>query len=161
VDKAKGFLSRLTLKAATKLFKNSWDEFQEAVEANGSEEQVLSFINKGFKTNYRTMDQIGNAKPKPTRLGESDDVNESTKHWWDLVKTEAFPTLAFYPALSIWLEIDQLMKGNDMDLKKVTIYALFWVLLVSGKYVKGWMDWKKQNPEEYKAERLQGKGGIV
>jgi hypothetical protein len=160
VDKAKGFLSRLTLKAATKLFKDSWDEFQEAIESNGLEKQVLAFINKAFKTSYRSMEQIGNAKPKKVNLGESTSINESAKHWWDTIKTEAFPTLAFYPALSIWLEIDQLMKGNDMDMKKTSVYALFWVLLVSGKYAKGWFDWKKQNPEEHAAEKAQGKGGI-
>jgi hypothetical protein len=40
-------------------------------------------------------------------------------------------------------------------------YAAFWLILVSGKYAKGWIDWKKSNPEQYSKERAVGGGGII
>ena len=157
VDTAKNLLKRLDFKKTKNFLKSEFDKFVYAALAGDVEEEVVSMINKAFGTKYRNLTQI-----KKDRLRESDEtLNEDLKHWWEVVQTEAFPTLAFYPALSIWLEIDQLFKGQDMDMRKTTVYALLWVLLVSGKYVKGWMKWKKQNPEEYEAERAQGKGGIV
>ena len=156
VDKAKGFLKRMSWKQATKFLKNEFDTFVEAVQEAGLEREVVSIVNKGFDTRYRTIDQIHKMK-----LRESEMVTEDIAHFWDVVKTEAFPTLAFYPALSIWLEIDKLFQGQDMDMKKTTVYALFWILLVSGKYVKGWMTWKRDNPEQHAAERAVGKGGII
>ena len=76
---------------------------------------------------------------------------------------EGFPTLAFYPALTAWIEIGKVL-DSDMSVNwmKFGVYALFWLLLVSGKYIKQFHDWKKQNPEEYFAERpeLAKKAGI-
>lgn len=155
VDKAKNLLKRLDFKKAAKFLKQEFTDFVDAVQTAGIEDEVISKINKAFGTRYRSLGQISREK-----IRESEDINEAAKHWWDTIKTEAFPTLAFYPALSIWLEIDQLLKGNDMDMKKTTVYALFWILLVSGKYVKGHLAWKKQNPEEHAAEKAAGKGGL-
>jgi len=31
-------------------------------------------------------------------------------------------------------------------------YGVMWLLLVSGRFVKLWQDWKKKNPEEFKKE---------
>jgi hypothetical protein len=156
VDSAVTLLKRLDFRKTASFLKQEFTDLVDAAQTAGIEPEVVSLINKSFGTRYRSLEQI-----KREKLRESEDISESAKHWWDLVKTEAFPTLAFYPALSIWLEIDQLFKGQDMNIKKTVIYALFWVLLVSGKYIKGWMDWKKQNPEEHAAEKAEGKGGII
>lgn len=95
-------------------------------------------------------------------LGENvERVDESAKHWWDLIKTEAFPTLAFYPALQIWLELDKILKGTEYSGKVIAFYAAFWLALISGKYIKGWLQWKKEKPGEYAEERARGKGWIV
>ena len=155
VDKSLSILKRLDFRKTKSFLKDEFDKFVYAAMSSDIEEQVVSLINKHFGTRYRNLAQL-----KKERLRES-ELNEDLAHWWDVVKQEAFPTLAFYPALSVWLEIDKLFKGQDMDMTKTTVYALFWALLVSGKYVKGWNTWKKQNPEEYNAERAQGKGGIV
>lgn len=88
-------------------------------------------------------------------------IDESAKHWWDLIKTEAFPTLAFYPALQVWLELDKMLKGTEYSGKVIGFYAAFWLVLVSAKYVKGWMDWKKDKPHEYAKEREMGAGGLI
>ena len=79
-------------------------------------------------------------------------INEDIKHWWDMVKSEAFPTLAFWPGLQVWLELDKLIKGTSYNGKVIGVYAAMWLLLISGKYLVSWMDWKKKNPEEYKQE---------
>lgn len=98
---------------------------------------------------------------KASMFGESTVINESAKHWWDLIKTEAFPTLAFLPAFQVWLELDKMLRGTGGDTKVAMIYAAIWLVLISGKYVKGWMEWKKSNPEEHAKERAEGKGGII
>jgi hypothetical protein len=116
-------------------------------------------FNKAFGTNYRYLEDIYDEKIKPLR--ESTTLNEDLGHWWNIVSTEGFGALSFYPALNVWLEIDKLLRGQDINMRVVIVYSMLWVLLISGKYVKGWMDWKKQNPEEYEKERQQGKGGIV
>jgi hypothetical protein len=90
-----------------------------------------------------------------------DTLDEDAKHWWELVKQEAFPTLAFYPALQIWLELDKMLKGTEYSGKIISFYAAFWLLLVSGKYVKGWLDWKKDNPEQHAKEVEMGGGGLI
>lgn len=157
MDKAKSLIKKLPFKKVKTFLHGEFEKFSQAVQDADLEGQVLPVINKYFGTRYRSLDEIGKQK-----IRESDEmVNEDLAHWWDVVKTEAFPTLAFYPALTIWLEIDKLFNDKDMDMKKTVVYASLWILLVSGKYVKGWMKWKKQNPDEYNTERAMGKGGIV
>ena len=97
----------------------------------------------------------------PKSNNESTIISEDMKHWWELVKTEAFPTLAFYPALQVWLEIDKYIKGSDYNTKVMMFYASLWLVLVSGKYIAGWMKWKKEKPDEYELERSMGKGGLI
>jgi len=157
VDSAKLLLKRMDIRKTKSYLQQEFSGFVDQVITLGLEDEVLTLINKGFGTKYRTMKEIQKQK-----IRESDEsLNEDIGHWWDVVKSEAFPTLAFYPALSVWLEIDKLFKDQDMDMKKTIVYSLFWVLLVSGKYVKGWMMWKKQNPDEYNMEKSNGKGGLV
>jgi hypothetical protein len=97
---------------------------------------------------------------KKFNLNENIDLNEDVKHWWELIKSEAFPTLAFYPALQVWLEIDKMVKGTPYSGNVLCFYAAFWLILVTGKYIIGWNAWKKENPTEYNKEREIGKGGI-
>ncbi len=98
---------------------------------------------------------------KSSMFAESTIINEDAKHFWELVKAESFPVLSFYPALQVWLELDKVIKGTGGDVKAMMIYAAIFLTLISGKYVAGWMRWKKEKPDEYAKERAQGKGGIV
>lgn len=95
------------------------------------------------------------------RILKESVVNEDAKHWWELIKTEAFPALSFYPALQVWLELDKMIKGTEYSGKVIGFYAAFWLLLISGKYIKGWIEWKKQNPDQYKLEKSWGGGGLI
>lgn len=134
-----------------KLFKKSWENFSKIIKDNDIESDVLKVINKHLKTNYKSLEQLDKLK-----LTE-DKLNEDFAHYWHLLKQEAFPTLAFWPALKIWLEIDKLFGKSGVDVvnvKMIVVYAIFWLLLVSGKYIKAWAAWKKENPEEYAKEKM-------
>jgi len=157
MDKSLSIIKRLSFNKVKSFLKGEFDKFVDLVRSTGREEEALSILNKYFKTRYHSFDEV-----QKQQIKESDEmINEDLAHWWDVIKTEAFPTLSFYPALTVWLEIDKLFNNQTMDTKKTIAYASLWFLLVSGKYVGGWMKWKKQNPDEYTDERKQGKGGII
>jgi len=149
-------LKNLKANAAKRLFKDSWIKFVKMIKSKGLEKDVLDILNKYTGKKYKSLDKITTSK-----LQESAELSEDFAHWWRKVRDEAFPTLAFYPALTVWLEIDKLIGGSDADLKKIGIYAMFWLLLISGKYVAEWMKWKKEQPterEKEQKERKQKKG---
>jgi hypothetical protein len=129
------------------VLKSNWKKFVNLIRENGLEKEVINIINKHLKTNYKSLNDIS---------GVNEDVlNEDFKHFWDMVKQEAFPTLAFYPALSIWMEIDKIFRNVDMDFKKVLIYGIFWVFLMSGKHIKLWKQWKEKNKKEWEEEGMK------
>lgn len=116
--------------------KSNFVKFTKFIKDNNIEDETLYIINKYFKTNYTDISQI------KYNISES-IINEDFKQYWETIKGEAFPTLSFYPALQVWLEIDKLIKSNGIvsnsSLKMIIIYGIFWLLLVSGKYVKQYM----------------------
>lgn len=111
--------------------------------------------------NAYNEDLVRLAKKHGVKTNESIELNEDARHWWDMIKAEAFPTLAFYPALQVWLEFDKMLKGTPYSGKVIGFYASFWLLLVSGKYIAGWLNWKKDSKDEYNKEKAMGKGGII
>ena len=140
--KAKEEMKRMTFQQ----FKNKCEDAFDRVIADIDPQNLDDFLKKhGFDSR---------------KLGES-VINEDAKHWWELIKTEAFPTLAFYPALQVWLEFDKMLKGTQYSGTVIAFYATFWLLLISGKYIKGWMEWKKTNPAEYSKEKESGGGGLI
>ena len=129
-------------------FKNAW--LKVASTLKDKESEILQIINSKLGTKYKSFDEISRAKP----VTENTNLNEDWKHYWELLKAEGFPTLAFYPALTAWIEIGKVLEPNmNVNWTKFGVYALFWLLLVSGKFIKGFKDWKKQSPEEYYEER--------
>ena len=132
-----------------KLFKDSWETLANLIRAKGLEKDTLRIINRHMGTRWKTLDQVSKAK-----IVENTELNEDFAHWWSTFKGEAFPTLAFYPALSVWLELDKLFTaaGAGVNWMKVGAYALLFVFLVSGKYLKQWQKWRKDNPEEKEIE---------
>ena len=164
LDRAIKGIKNLSWKNLERFLRKEFEKFVEMVASVGDpvfEQQVLSLINKQMDTGYKRLSQFEREIKGRVRVVEGEEVNEAMKHWWDVVRAEGFPTLAFYPGLTVWLELDKLFQGQDINATKTICYAMLWLLLVSGKYVKGWMDWKKANPEEYAAEKAQRKGGIV
>lgn len=149
-------------KLKSKLY-DSFQKFIDMIEESDYTDQIIRIINKKFDMNVKSTEELRKLTPQKIKpFNESENLNEDLEHWWKLVKTELFPTLAFYPALTAWLEIDKIIRGaGDANWKVVAVYGLFWLLLVSGKYITGWKQWKKSNPDEYEKERKIGKGGIV
>lgn len=137
-----------TDKTARSLFKSGWDKIAKIIRPH-QEEQVLSIINKQFGTGYKSLSQIS----KDT-IKESTELNEDWKHYWEMLKFEGWPTLAFFPALTAWIEIGKLLEPDQaVNWTKFSVYALFWLMLVSGKFVGEFRKWRKENPEAFLAER--------
>ena len=140
--------------AVMKMFKDGYKKFvgifQEQDEM--TQEKILGAINKAYGTNYKDVGDL--KKQIRANLKESTDLNEDFKHYWNLIKGEAFPALSFYPALTVWLEIDKWVRqSGDPNARVIIVYGLIWLLLLSGKFVSGFKKWKKEHPEEYYSER--------
>jgi hypothetical protein len=149
-------LKNLSWSQVKKKFLSAWEQLKETLKTNEEvQDAALKIINKYMKTNYNDLDDVRLV------VQESEELNEDASHWWQLIKGEAFPALSFYPALQCWLELDKLLKGTGFNATILVVYASFWLLLVSSKYIKGWLDWRKTKPDEYGAEKALGKGGLV
>jgi len=138
--------------AVMKLFKDGFEKFINIFQEQDdmTQEKILGAINKGFGMNIKDVKDL--KKQIRANIKESTELNEDWKHYWDLIKGEAFPALSFYPALTVWLELDKLLRGNDANTRVIVVYGLLWLLLISGKFIKGFREWKKNNPEEYAEE---------
>ena len=138
--------------AVMKLFKDGFKKFIDIFQEQDdmTQEKILAAINKGFGVSYKNTSDLKGAMS--ANLKESTVLNEDWAHYWGLIKGEAFPALSFYPALTVWLEIDKLLRGNDANTRVIVVYGLLWLLLISGKFIKGFREWKKNNPEDYAAE---------
>ena len=138
-------------KSIQKFLKSNWDDFLHIIQNSVLEDDALDIINRRMGTHYKSLKQIDYM-----HIMENADLNEDFAHYWDLMKQEAFPSLAFYPALMVWLELDKMMKANgisDSNVKVIMVYAAIWLILITGKYIKSWKEWRKKNPEEYKKEK--------
>ena len=152
-------LKKLFNKPANKVmmtFQDSFRKFINIVKKEGIETEILKILNKHAGKNYKSLEQI--LKAKPITEGK---LNEDWSHFWAGLKREAFPSLSFYPALQIWLEIDKLIKGSDASIKVISVYAVIWLLIISGRFIKIFYKWKKENPEEYAAEREGKRKGLM
>jgi hypothetical protein len=124
------FIKNMSWKAAKLYFQTSLKKFIEHIKDNGMEKPALVIINKHLKTKFNSLDQILTLK-----VNESSQLDEGLGDLFKEIKTELFPTLAFYPALTCWLEIDSLITTGSADFKKLGFYAIFWILLISGRFV--------------------------
>jgi len=138
-----------TIDKALNFLESQWKKAINIIRKNDKEKEALQILNKALKTNFKSLDQFNKKNMKkliPEGI-EINNLNEDLKHWWDMIKDEGFPTLSFYPALTTWIELGKLFDGADaVNWKKVAIYGAFWAALVTGKYIKSFMKWKKQNP---------------
>lgn len=137
-----------------KMFKDGFKKFIGIFQEQDdmTQEKVLGAINKAYGTKYRNVDDL--KKALKSNLKESTELNEDFAHYWGLIKGEAFPALSFYPALTVWLEVDKwIRQSGDVNSRVIIVYGLIWLLLISGKFIKGFRKWKKEHPEEYYSER--------
>jgi len=137
-----------------KLLRDGFKKFVSMIKAEDdmTKAMVISAINKAYGMKIKNVDEL--EKYVKANIKESTELNEDWKHYWNLIKGEAFPALSFYPALTVWLEIDKWIRQTGTPSGRViVIYGLLWLLLLSGKFVAGFRKWKKEHPEEYYAER--------
>jgi len=126
-----------------------------------AQKDLLKLINRAMGTSYRSVDDLSKAASK--KIAESHELNEDFKHWWSVVKEQGWFNITFFPALQVWFEVANLLtshlKGEALDqttLKKIAFYGILWIALTSGKFIKDFFKWKKENPEEYSKERGKG-----
>ena len=135
---------------AEKLMKKSWSDLSTILKSRLLEDDAVKIINKHLGTKFRRLIEIDKAAIASL---PSVRMNEDLKHYWDFIKGEAFPALSFYPALTAWMELDKLISSTgDFDGTKFGVYALFWVILLSSKFLNLWKKWKKNNPKEFEKE---------
>lgn len=124
-----------------------------------NEKEALKIINKHFKLNLKSLDQILKVEIK-----EGYTINEDLKHWWDFVRGTGFSVVSFVPALNAWIEFDKMLRAGSIsggNIRVMIIYTLIWLTFLSIKYTADWRKWKKENPDEYAKERSMGKGGLL
>ncbi len=150
-------LKGFAINKALNFLEKKWEEAVELLEKYEVEDEALTIINGIFKTRFRSLDDINRQQLRrllPEEIKIEKNINEDLKHWWEMIKDEGFPTLSFYPAFNAWIELGKLFDGADaVDWTRLSVYSAFWVALVTGKYIRSFMKWKKENPKEYYAER--------
>lgn len=104
----------------------------------GVEREVVNIFNKRAGTK---LNSVGDLK-KTLKLIESEEQDDEDRldeksafsEWWSEAKSNAYGALAFYPMLTMFLELDKVIKGTaDASLRTVIIYLLIWVMVIAGK----------------------------
>ena len=139
-----------------KELKSNFNKMIEIIQDMGIEDEYVYIVNSDTKLAKKKLRNIAVLKS----LKESQNVNEDFKNFLKFWKSETYPALAIFPTLQIWFELDKLLNGvgiADLNYKKIFIYGTLWVIILIGQHSILWKQWKKENPEEYKAE---GKPGV-
>lgn len=148
-------LKKMAPEKVKKELKDSWKKFSETISKEPElEKMVLNLINKKMKTNYKSLNQIGQQSIK-----ESVELNEDFKHFWEWFEEQKWGAISIFPTLSIWFELDKLIDNFDLsslNFKRIAIYGLMWLAMITGKHISMWKKWKKQNPEEWEKEGKPG-----
>lgn len=158
-------IRNLSKKKMERLARDSWIQLVDIAREAGLEDKLRTFLSSKLGIRIGSLDKVSKA-----RVVESETLDEDWKHWWDTIAGEGFFNIKFYPALQTWFEasgiITSLLKNQAIDpanLKKLAFFAILWLALASGKFIKDFHSWKKENRDEYYAERpeLAKKHGYV
>ena len=127
IDKIK----KLSWSKAKKILQGGFRYLIKFAKDKGIEKQVLNIINKMLGKQYRNLNDLMKISLKEDVLYEGEA--------WDEMKNNFYNAVSFYPLLQAFLELDKVVKNVDggADMKYVTIYALIWVSIVSGKLIGG------------------------
>jgi hypothetical protein len=135
-----------------KTMKDAFNKLTQVIQDNGLEKPFLQIINKNTKMKISSLKQLQSLK-------ESEQLDEDFKNFMRFWKGETYPALSIFPTLQIWFQVDKLIDGAgimDLDWKKISIYAVMWILIITGQHIILHKKWKKENPDEYKAEGEPG-----
>ena len=137
-----------TSDAVLKMFKDSWNRLVGILQNRNLEKDALDIINKHLNTKYKSLDQISRAKMISSVMPEG-IMNENFAYYWKEISAQLFPVLSFYPALKCFLELDKLLASSgDMNIRTLIVYGVFFVSLISGKYLLSWNKWRKAGRPE-------------
>lgn len=146
-------LKLLNPKEAKRVLRSAWGDLKKFLEENDKEDDFLQIINTQMGTTFRTLSHIDKQK-----MQEEKEINEDFAHFWEFFTDQLFPATSIFPTLQLWFQVDRLLDGlgADLDFKRIAIYGLLWVFLVSAKFTSMWRKWKKENTEQYEKEGKPG-----
>jgi hypothetical protein len=141
LNKLKGF----NWKKAKGLFKSSFDNFVKMVMDSGQEKEVLEILNRSLGINAKTLKSLSNR-----RVSESKgSVNEGLGDWWKEAAGNFYGAMSFYPLLTVFLELDKVVKGADnANVRAVIIYSIIWLLVITGKVAANAISGRKSNDDQ-------------
>lgn len=134
IDKYKKVILSMSNNKVESFLLSYFKKFKKLVKKAGVEKEVVAVINKHLRTNYKSLTDI-------SILGEG--MFQDYVEW---MKDQLIPAVSIFPTLQIWFEIDKILDGvaiADLNYKKIVIYGLFWIMLVSGQFLS--RRWKKSN----------------
>lgn len=144
-------ISNITASKAKKTLKHYWEQLKEIIQDQGKEKEFLKIVNKHLEINANSLDQLEKQQVKEEYL------NEDFKHYWEWIKDNAFPTMMIFPGLSIFMELDKLFDNpGNVDIRKIIVYAVFFLIVATGSHIKQWDKWRKENPKSYSDEGEPG-----
>jgi len=145
-------MGRMSWDSAKKFLKEKAKEFVYYIRDNADfdENAILRIVNTRLDTHFSNMNSLF-AKALVER---TDKLDEGLKDWWAEAKTSMYGALSFYPLLTVFLELDKVIKGSgDANVRAMMIYFIVWVLIVSGKVISGIVDQEgdkaKANPKSW------------
>lgn len=148
-------LKKLSPRQVRKKLKSAFDQFVEKMSQYPElEDQILKLINSKLGANFRSLKDAQKKK-----VQEGYEINEDFSHFWGWFKDSLWPAVTIFPTLQVWFQIDKLLEGagiEDLNFKKIAVYALLWLTLVTGKHIKMWKKWKEEEPEEFEKEGRPG-----
>lgn len=150
------------------MLQQGFNDFMALIEEHKLERRFLKILNMQLGTQYTSIDRLRKLKltapvkdpSKEDMAVEESMINEDWRNFLKFWKGEAYPALSIFPTLQIWFQLDRLLDGAhiiDLDYKKMGVYAILWLIIVTGQHIILWNRWKKENPEEWEAE---GKPGV-
>jgi hypothetical protein len=128
---------------AKKFIKGKVSQLIEYIKSSDIDEKaLLRVINKHFNTTFTNMNSM-----MTKRIVERvDSVDEGIKDWWKEATGNLYGALSFYPLLTVFLELDKIIKGSaDANIRAMLIYLIIWVLIITGKVLSSGLSKEKND----------------
>jgi hypothetical protein len=129
-------LGRMPWDSAKRFIKQKAQEFVTYLKTRSDvdNEKVLNMLNTRMGTHFSNMNSIF-AK---SIVENTNKCDEGLANWWKEASTNMYGALAFYPLLTVFLELDKIVKGTEgASVKVAMVYFVIWLLIVSGKVISG------------------------
>lgn len=125
-------LGKMPWDAAKKFLKQKAQEFVAFIKDDPyiDDANVLRIINTRFGTTFSSTSSVF-AK---ALVENTNRVDEGLKEWWKEASGNLYNSLAFFPILTVFLELDKIIKGSsDASIRTAMIYFIIWILVITGK----------------------------